>query len=229
LNYANIDLHNSIGDVIMTNVMTTFTSRQTILVYLGQHKGASALEISRALRVTPANIRYHLSILVADGRAQVLGLRYEHGRGRPLQVYGLSEAALGDNLAGLVGALFSQVLENCTGAELDAVLQRIASSLVPVQVGQADGQLTRRLAQLIAQLNRSGYAARWEAHAAAPRIIFERCPYAAVIAKYPQLCRIDGLILQQRLGSQVEQTACLEKNARGTLFCQFVIREMRSQ
>ena len=88
-----------------------------------------------------------------------------------------------------------------------------------------DGSLhiTRRLAAVIEFLNRLGYAARWEAHAAAPRIIFEHCPYALLVAKHPELCRMDAFLLMQRLDRQVEQTACLERNARGTLFCQFVV------
>lgn len=220
-----MDLHNPISDDMMTNVMPNFTSRQRILNYLGQHNGASATEISRALRVTAANIRYHLSILVLDGRVQALGFRPEQGRGRPLRVYGLGEAALGANLTGLVEALFAYVLENATSANLDSVLQALAARLVPAQAGEVDGHIARRLVQTVAHLNQYGYAARWEAHAAAPHITFEHCPYAAVIAKHPELCSMDGFILKQRLGAQVEQTACLEKNSRGTLFCQFVLNK----
>jgi predicted ArsR family transcriptional regulator len=208
---------------MMTNVMTNSSSRQRILSYLGQHNGASALEISRALRVTAANIRYHLGILEADGRVQQLGLRPESGRGRPVQIYGLGQAALGDNLSGLVDGLFTQLTENLSAGDLDALMQALAVRLVPLKPGESAGHITRRLAQTITQLNLSGYAARWEAHAAAPRIIFERCPYAAVIAKHPELCRMDRFILEQHLGGEIEQTARLEKNARGTLFCQFVL------
>jgi len=208
---------------MMTNVMTNSSSRQRILSYLGQHNGASALEISRALRVTAANARYHLGILEADGRVQQLGLRPDLGPGRPVQIYGLGEAALGDNLAGLVDALFAQLSENRSAADLDTLMQALAERSMPLKPGEANGHITRRLAQTLTQLNLSGYAARWEAHAAAPRIIFERCPYAAVIAKHPELCQMDRFILEQHLGGEIEQTARLEKNARGTLFCQFVL------
>jgi predicted ArsR family transcriptional regulator len=208
----------------MTNVMTKFTSRQRILVYLGQHHGASALEISRALLVTAANTRYHLSILVSDGRVQVLGFRSEQGRGRPVQIYGLGEAALGDNLADLVDALFSLVWGSVPATDRDPLLLTLANRLVPITTDEANTHITRRLAQTIARLNHSGYAARWEAHAAAPRIIFEHCPYAAVIARHPELCRMDKFILGQHLGGNVEQNARLEKTVRGTLYCQFVVR-----
>ena len=225
-NYANIYLHNSIGDDIMTFVMTKNTSRQRILAYLSQHNGASAQEISLALRVTSANIRYHLALLVSDQLAQGLGLRSDLGRGRPVQVYGLSEAVLGNNLNRLVDVLFAKVLESGPGAEVDSVLESIASALVPFKEGQASGHITRRLAHTIAVLNQNGYNARWEAHAEAPRIIFERCPYNSIVMAHPEMCRIDVLILSRRLGGEIEQTAQLEKSSRGTRFCQFSIRNL---
>jgi predicted ArsR family transcriptional regulator len=42
----------------MTNVMTKQTSRQRILAYLRDHKGVSAAEMSRALRVTGTICRF---------------------------------------------------------------------------------------------------------------------------------------------------------------------------
>ena len=211
----------------MTNVMTTQTSRQRILVYLSQHKGASAAEIGRSLRVTAANVRQHLSILVSDGRVQVLGLRPGEARGRPVQIYGLADAAMmGDHLAGLAGALLAQMAESVPKDKQDAFLRALALRLKPDgsgRPGEVGVNITRRLAMSIEQVNRLGYAARWEAHAAAPRIIFEHCPYRALVEKHPELCRMDALLLAEYLGREVEQTAKLEKNVRGTLFCQFVL------
>ena len=208
----------------MTNVMTKSPARQRILAYLAQHNGASALEISRALDVTAANIRHHLSILVADGRAQMLGSRPEQARGRPVQVYGLGESAQGDNLAALAGGLLAEIFKNASTDERENLLQALASRLAPHPAGDANLHITRRLAQIIARLNRSGYAARWEAHAIAPRIIFDHCPYAVLIQEHPEICQIDRNILRLGLGGHVEQTARLEKNARGTTFCQFELR-----
>ncbi|MEI7847652.1 MAG: helix-turn-helix domain-containing protein [Chloroflexota bacterium] len=204
--------------------MTITTSRQRIITYLGQHKGSTALEISRALSVTSANVRYHLSILMGDGRVQCLGSRPEQGRGRPFQVFALSEAAVGNNLAGLVEVLFSIVRKDCPENELDVILKMIAERLIPTQPERQVGHITHRLTQVITLLNRYGYVARWEAHAQAPRVIFEHCPYAAVISKHPEMCRVDGMILNQHLDIEVEQNACLEQTSRGTSYCQFLVK-----
>jgi predicted ArsR family transcriptional regulator len=207
----------------MTNVMTKQTSRQRILAYLRDHNGVSAAEMSRPLRVTASNIRHHLSILVADGRVKNIGTRPGNSRGRPVQIYGLSDAAVGDNLAGLADALLSEILENVPAPALDAFLQSLAARLAVAQSGEAAGHITRRLALTIGQLNRFGYASRWEAHAAGPRVIFEHCPYSAVIGRHPELCRMDAFLLADLLKADVTQVSKLELNARGLPFCMFVV------
>ncbi len=209
---------------MMTNVMTNTTSRQKVIAYLGQHKGASALEISRALQVTPANIRYHLSILRTDGRVQCLGSRQDLGRGRPIQVYAIGETAFDDNLAQLVDILLDLLGTSTSREDHEQMLKTLAARLLPILPEQKLGHITRRLAITIDQLNKHGYEARWEAHAVAPRMIFEHCPYAIVIARHPELCRVDQQILAQHLGATVKQTAFLEKTSRGTRYCQFQIR-----
>jgi predicted ArsR family transcriptional regulator len=211
------------SDDKMTNVMTKQTSRQRILAYLRDHNGVSAAETSRALRVTASNIRHHLSILVSDGRVKNIGARPGNNRGRPVQIYGLSDAAVGDNLPGLADALLSEILENVPALALDELLQSLAARLAPVSPSQEAGHITRRLAQTIGQLNRLGYASRWEAHAAGPRIIFEHCPYAAVIGRHPELCRVDAFLLADLLKAEVTQVSKLELSARGLPFCMFLV------
>lgn len=209
----------------MTNVMTEITSRSRILAYLRNHNGSSAAEISRALHVSSANIRYHLGILTADGRVQVLGMREGQARGRPVQIYGLNEWIAGDFLPALADALLEKIFENISDVEAVLILQSLASRLVPAgDPGGLGVHITRRLAQLIVRLNGMGYSARWEAHAAAPRIIFEHCPYARIIERHPEVCKMDIFILKQNLSMQVEQITRREKTNRGTYFCQFVLR-----
>ncbi len=207
----------------MTNVMTNLTSRQRILAYLLHHHGVSAAEISLALDVTPANSRHHLSILLADGRVKIIGDRIHQGPGRPVKIYGLGDASSGNNMAGLADALLVQFLENLPASTEMEILQALARRIVKAGPWDKNTHITRKLAMMIEELNHLGYSSRWEAHAAAPRIIFERCPYSMLIDKHPELCRMDAIILRQQLGLDVIQTACLEKTARGTLYCQFAV------
>jgi predicted ArsR family transcriptional regulator len=205
-------------------IMPKPNSRQRILAYLQTHPALTATELARALRVTPANIRHHLSILVADGRAKVLGERPSQGRGRPLQVYGLGELAMGDNLSNLADVALSQWLTALSPDQQDSALESLAAQLADVAPGLKTNAITRRLALTIEHLNKLHYQARWEAHAQGPRVIFEHCPYAAIIGKHPELCRMDKFLLQQLLGTEATQSAKLELNARGLAFCMFVVK-----
>jgi predicted ArsR family transcriptional regulator len=207
-------------------------ARQRILAYLQTHHGVSAAEISRALRVTPANIRHHLSILAADGRAKVVGERRPatnaeqagQGRGRPVQMYGLGDTASGDNLSELADAVLGQWLQALPSDQRDSALGALAAHLADVAPRERSGPVTRRLSQAIARLNALHYRARWEAHGQGPRVIFEHCPFAAILEKHPELCRMDALLLKELLGAETIQSAKLELNAHGLPFCMFVLK-----
>lgn len=219
-NYAKIFLHNSKSDDKMTYCMTKLTARQRILDYLSSHHGVTAADIARALRVTPANIRHHLGILIGDGRIQVLGMRSGEGPGRPQQVVGLSDAALGEHLSGLAAALLDEWLSGMANDAREEALRAIA---LRISQPAKQGPLTLRLARVQDALNKMGYQARWEAHAMGPRIIFGHCPYAAIIANHPELCRVDAFLLENQLGRPAVQLAKLEKNERGLPLCVFAI------
>lgn len=181
------------------------TSRQKVLEYLGKNRAVSAREIARALRISAADVRHHLRILVSDGRAEAVSVRGGGRRGRPEKVYSISRAALGDNLAGLADALLVEVLPRRHGhagtkVKMEAVGRRL--------VGSADLSglpVARRLALLVEKLNAMNYHARWEAGAEGPRILLGHCPYAAIIEKYPELCSMDASLLAGLLGRDVEQ------------------------
>jgi len=213
------------------------TSRQRILAYFGKHPTASAADLSRALGRTPADIRHHLPILLADGRLEVIGERLGEGRGRPAQVYSLSPSARGENLVNLLDAVFQEWLVDLAPPARESALRAIACRLAATgqaaSPNQADqdartGQtgspipIARRLAHAMQGLNAMYYQARWEASAAGPRVILEHCPYWRIISKYPVLCQMDAFLLARWLGVKVRQTAKLERGAQGLSYCLFV-------
>jgi len=171
------------------------TSRQKILEYLRKHRAASAGEIARVLRMTPANARRHLAILAADGRVEAVAA-HNGGRGRPEKAYHLSEALVGDNLAALTEALLA---EAGPGVSMEAVGRRLAGESIPSRL-----PLARRLAMAVERLNAMHYQARWEAGPLGPRVMLGHCPYAAIIQQRPQLCRMDGALLTALLDEAVQ-------------------------
>ncbi|MBN2385957.1 MAG: ArsR family transcriptional regulator [Anaerolineales bacterium] len=195
-------------------------TRLRILEYLRTHQTATAAELSAALRMTCSNLRHHLAILVSNDLIEVLGRRRE-GRGRPERIFGLSRRVLGDGLDMLSGLLLEEWLATASPAERAASLRRMAVRLAGG--GPGSGPLPQRLNAVVQRLNDLHYQARWEAGPAGPRLILGHCPYGAIIDGHPELCRLDALMLEERVGLPALQQAKLERKARGGRQCIFRI------
>jgi predicted ArsR family transcriptional regulator len=196
------------------------TTRLRILDYIRKYQTASVWELSQSLGMTGANIRHHLAVLETNDLIEVVSQRQE-GRGRPVQIYGLSRRVLGDGLDILSGALLDVWLVGGNITSVTAGLKSVAERLAGSSGIKVPAVL--RLVQTIGRLNELRYQARWEASGVGPRIILGRCPYAAIIANHPELCRMDAILLEMRLGSPVEQTAKLQLSEKGLPFCAFLM------
>ncbi len=204
--------------------MPKTTSRQKILTYLRKQAAATPIELAKALRSTPANIRHHLARLLADGLVEIGGRRMDAARGRPQVVYRLSRLTLGDNLAALSSALLTEFVQSLPESDQNALLDGLSRQLLIGQPATTGTHITRRLAATVEALNRMHYQAHWEAHATGPRLILAQCPYAAIIESHPLLCRMDKALLQGYLASPVEQIAKQEPTERGLPICVFSVR-----
>jgi predicted ArsR family transcriptional regulator len=169
--------------------------------------------------MTGANVRHHLAVLESIDLIEIIGMRKE-ARGRPLHVFGLSRQVQGDGLDKLAGTLFDIWLGGLVDDKREAALRSVAERLA----GNTDVMVpvTKRLVRAVARLNELHYQARWEASAAGPRAILGHCPYAAIIAEYPELCRMDAFLLETMFGSSVTQTAKLQLNEKGLPYCTFL-------
>jgi len=179
------------------------TARQKVLNYLTKNRTASTREIARSLKMSPATVRHHLRVLVADGRLEIESVRARGGRGRPEKMFSLPRAVLGDNLSVLSEALLA---ESGPAVKVEALARRLS--------GDADyvrHPIAKRLNLIVEKLNQMNYHARWEAGAGGPRILFGHCPYGAIVAKHPELCAMDAALLDELFGDEVEQIAKIEK------------------
>lgn len=211
------------------------TVRQQVLDYIRTRRVVTANELSQAMQMTPANARHHLNILVEEGLVQVVGKMPAQGRGRPVIRYGLRDQTGGQDLRSLCSVVLDELLSGvaeCNDEELmDRLAHRLADHLKAIKgssveqsaVSQAHLHLSQRLLQAVNLLNQLNYAARWEAHAQAPRIILGQCPYRAIIDRYPQLCQMDQALLSRMTASGALQTARLVPDGRGLEHCIFVL------
>ena len=189
------------------------TARQKVLTYFSKARTASAREISRSLKLSPATVRHHLRVLVSDGRLELASVRGRDSRGRPEKVYSLPRAALGHNLDMLSDAL---LVEAGPALRVEALAAHLA--------GESDfaGQpLSKRLNLTVEELNRMNYHAHWEAGLEGPRIVLGHCPYAAILGKHPELCSMDRALLKQLTGQPTMQIFRTGRD--GSSVCVFVM------
>jgi predicted ArsR family transcriptional regulator len=189
------------------------TARQKVLTYLSKFRNASAREISRGLQMSAPTVRHHLRVLVSDGRLEMAFVRSRDGRGRPEKVYSLPSTVMGDNLSALADAL---IAEAGSGVNWEALAIRLAG-----ESGVTSQPLMKRLNLVVEKLNQMNYHARWEAGAAGPRILFGHCPYSAILAKHPELCKMDANLLDKLMQRPATQISMIGKD--GSAVCVFVL------
>jgi len=198
------------------------TTRLRILEYLRKHQAATVHELSLNLGMTGANIRHHLAVLEENELIEVIDIRKE-GRGRPANVYRVSHQVLGSGLDVLVEAMIDSWLGNENNETREAALKSMAERLAGrYPQDHASGPL-RNLTLTVDRLNELHYQASWEAGATGPRVILSHCPYAEVIARHPEICRMDVHLLELQLALPVVQIAKLERSNVGIPQCIFTV------
>jgi predicted ArsR family transcriptional regulator len=194
--------------------------RPRILETLQSTPAASAAALSRVLGVGASDIRQHLSILLNQASVTIIGQRPAFGRGRPAQLYALTQPASPNNLEELAASLLAELLEGQPPADQPAVLRRLARRL-SASASPASKNPTQRLYAAIHQLNAMNYRAQWEARSDAPTIMLGRCPYETILPAYPQLCQLDALLLEELTGLPADQLARLAVTPQGLRQCVF--------
>jgi len=170
--------------------------------------------------MTGANIRHHLALMKADG--QIVILSQQQGvRGRPINIYGASDRVRGTGLRGLVEAMLDTWTGNMPGDELDSHLRSLAKNLAGAATMDANVGTSRRLGQAVDRLNDLHYQARWEAGASGAKVILSHCPYAEIIERHPELCRMEAYMLEDKTGLHARQLAKQEQGRDGVRRCIF--------
>jgi predicted ArsR family transcriptional regulator len=202
-------------------------ARQKILNFIIEQQSTTVAELSKVFKVTPANIRHHLSILVGQGSVNVIGQKAAAFRGRPAQIYSCTQQSNQNNLDHLTDALLSNFFLNYGPEEANVLLKKIASQMVakfPLDVNNP----TRRLYSSIRTLNHMNYQAHWEAHVENPRIMLGHCPYRAILNDHPEVCQMDAFVLQALLDTPVQQIEKLTLNTKGLPQCIFIMNRPAS-
>lgn len=199
------------------------STRKLILDYLQIKPFATAAELSHALKMTTANVRHHVNVLMEEGAVEVIAQQPPQGRGRPAHLYNLTQQAHRHNLDGLASAMLKTYLSNKAPEYQSASLKQIAKNMASTANLKPATSLPQRLFQAVHRLNEMGYQTRWEAHSEAPHLILGHCPYAAILPEHPELCQLDSYLIEELLGVPASQAKKLAQDLRGARYCLFIV------
>ena len=211
----------------MTDVTMNKTSRQRILELIRKYRNITTSELNLFLDMTPANIRHHLGVLVADGLIEKSVIR-KKDRGRPENVYSPGRSLSSDGLENVLEPLLD-LLRNDSGRQgiseyLDRIAGKWAATRRDPNLKISPGLITN----CIQHLNEMKYQAQWEAGKEGPLIRFDNCPYLSIIKKFPELCEMDRVFLEKMVDIKFVQIMQLEKDDKGMTHCAFIGHQERT-
>jgi predicted ArsR family transcriptional regulator len=193
-------------------------TRDAIARLILEHGPATASTLSQSLALTPAGIRRHLELLVADGILEAREPRTAstRGRGRPSKVFLMTDAGRAqfehtyDDLA--VSAL--RFMASHSGEHLVASFAQARADEIETKANEyIDHNKTSRkndkVALLAEFLTDQGYAASVEDRGLGEEICQHHCPIAHVASAYPQLCEAETQAFSRLLGTHVQRLATI--------------------
>ena len=201
--------------------------RHSIIDHLRKHQVASTTELSHALNLTAADVRHHLAFLIRQGTIVISGYRRTKLRGRPAALYMLTDHFARNNLDKLSHFLLIELAKCSSPTEYQQRLREIALYFSPIDQ-QVSLNITRRIYQAVKYLKDLNYDASWEAHYRSPKLILGHCPFAAIVAEHPEICRVDSYLLEILTGKSVQQVEKLSINAQGLPHCVFIFPDQIS-
>ena len=204
--------------------MTLHDTRQNIIEYLKEKDQATVDELADFVNLTPMAVRYHLNVLQRDNLITPSTVRQSVGRGRPQQMYALTNAAdelFPVNYYGLTDYILDE-LQFRLGQEgieelFSSIADRLAREAPPVKENQS---VEDRLNQVKGFLEEKGFVVDWEPSEGAYMLHAYSCPYRQIAKKQANVCLLDKHIISSMLNTDPTRVACL---ANGDSHCVYQI------
>jgi predicted ArsR family transcriptional regulator len=188
-------------------------TRDAIARSILENGPSTASTLSKRLALTPAGIRRHLDLLVADGILEARDPRVgsTRGRGRPSKVFLMTDEGRSqfehsyDDLA--VAAL--KFMATHSGDHLVTAFAESRAEDIERKATAFLAKRTKKVDALASFLTEQGYAASVEKRGTGEEICQHHCPIAHVAAQYPQLCEAETQAFSRLLGTHVQRLATI--------------------
>lgn len=174
---------------------------------------STAAGLGERLGLTPAGIRRHLDLLVADAILEARDPRImpSRGRGRPSKVFVMTDSGREkfehsyDDLA--VAAL--KFMSSQSGEHLVAGFAKSRADDIERKAVKAVSRRANKLESLAQFLTEQGYAASAGPRGSGEELCQHHCPIAHVAAEFPQLCEAETEAFSRLLGTHVQRLATI--------------------
>ncbi|WP_110241382.1 helix-turn-helix transcriptional regulator [Nocardioides gilvus] len=194
------------------------STRERVVRSILENGPSTAVELAALLHLTPAAVRRHLDLLVADG--MVVGREqkvYGHrGRGRPAKVFVLTDGGRHrfDQGYDTLAADALRYLRETGGEEAVLAFARRRASFIErdyavITAREPDLSPAEALAKVFSA---EGYAAsvrQLPVVSAADQLCQQHCPVSHVAGEFPQLCEAETEAISQVLGTHVQRLATI--------------------
>lgn len=179
---------------------------------------STAVELAARLKLTPAAVRRHLDLLVADGivAAREQKIYGHRGRGRPAKVFALTDGGRRrfDQGYDALAADALRYLHETGGDEAVMEFARRRAAFIErdyAVVAEREPDLSP--AEALAKVfSAEGYAAsvrHLPVVSAGDQLCQQHCPVSHVAGEFPQLCEAETEAISQVLGTHVQRLATI--------------------
>jgi predicted ArsR family transcriptional regulator len=197
-------------------------TRERILEYICEHRGARAEELAEQFGVTAAGVRRHLDNLRADGLVDARAVK--QATGRPYHAYFPTDKAT-QTMPPAYADLLARMLRSL--GEQDEVISTVMASVAESLASRHrsdipdSAAIEEVIAQVTASLKTEGILEAWRSEADGFHLVNSSCPYhkAAEISTLP--CESDRKAIELLLGLDVEQ---LNRIVDGAPLCEYLVR-----
>jgi predicted ArsR family transcriptional regulator len=174
---------------------------------------STAVSLGERLGLTPAGIRRHLDLLVADGVLEARDPRVaaSRGRGRPSKVFIMTdngrekfEHSYDDLAVAALKFMSAQLGEHLVSAFAQSRADDMVRKAAPSIVKSED-----KVVALAEFLTEQGYAATVGPRGTGEELCQHHCPIAHVASEFPQLCEAETEALSNLLGTHVQRLATI--------------------
>jgi predicted ArsR family transcriptional regulator len=187
------------------------TTRQQILEILDSEGCLTIGQISDALHkrsgraVSSVTIRYHLNVLLTEGRVAEPRTVPKASRGRPQHVFEAVNIIEQDrgNTAEMLSYLLSTVQLHPEFA--DHVIEQVAQKMADTAGLPSGLPLDKRLPEVVKFLNVRGYEASAEKVDCGYVLYTRHCPYEALSERQPAMCNLDMRIVETVVGQPIQR------------------------